>query len=79
MPVVMRIAGYRIVIFTNDHRPPHVHIIGSDGQVVVSIEAVPRILRIEGFSDREALKLAKEVGANADTLLKEWEVIHGKK
>jgi len=55
-----------------------VHIIGSDGQVVVSIETAPRILRIEGFSDREALKLAKEVGAQADTLLKEWEVIHGK-
>lgn len=79
MPVVMRMAGYRVVIFTNDHRPPHVHIIGSDGQVVVSIEADPRILRIEGFSDREALKLAKEVGANAETLMQEWDAIHGKK
>lgn len=79
MPVVMRIAGYRVVIFTNDHRPPHVHIIGSDGQVVMTIESVPRILRTEGFSDREALKLSKEVGAHTETLLKEWEAIHGKR
>lgn len=76
MPVVMRIAGYCVVIFSNDHRPPHVHIIGADGQAVVSLETAPCLLRLEGMSDREGLKLAKAISPHVQTLLKEWEAIH---
>ena len=77
MPVVMRIAGYRVVIFPNDHNPPHVHVIGSDGQAIVSLEKPARLLRVEGISHREGSKLAKTVEEHAEALLKEWEAIHG--
>jgi len=37
MPTVGRIDGLRIVIWTNDHRPAHVHVIGPDGEAVFNL------------------------------------------
>jgi len=34
MPSVLRIGGLRVVIFPNDHRPAHVHVIGAEGEAV---------------------------------------------
>ncbi len=30
MPPVLRLGGLRVVIYPNDHEPPHVHLIGPD-------------------------------------------------
>ncbi len=32
MPTILRYRGLRIMIFTNEHAPPLVHVIGADGQ-----------------------------------------------
>jgi Domain of unknown function (DUF4160) len=34
MPVVLRFDGLRVVIYPNDHRPAHVHVIGAQGEAV---------------------------------------------
>ena len=31
MPTVLRLGGLRVVIYPNDHSPPHVHVIGLRG------------------------------------------------
>ncbi len=36
MPTVKRIDGLRVVIYPNDHRPAHVHVIGGDSEAVLS-------------------------------------------
>ncbi|WHZ20694.1 MAG: hypothetical protein OJF55_002843 [Rhodanobacteraceae bacterium] len=28
MPTILRLGGLRVVIYPNDHRPAHVHVIG---------------------------------------------------
>ena len=28
MPTILRHNGWRVVIYPNDHRPPHVHVVG---------------------------------------------------
>lgn len=40
MPTVLRIDGLRVVIYPNDHRPAHVHVIGADAEAV--FELYPR-------------------------------------
>src|SRR5437868_3887052 len=34
MPTVHRFDGLRVVIYPNDHRPAHVHVIGAGGEAV---------------------------------------------
>jgi len=34
VPVVLRFDGLRVVIYPNDHRPAHVHVIGPQGEAV---------------------------------------------
>ncbi len=34
MPTILRFDGLRAVIYPNDHRPAHVHVIGSDVEAV---------------------------------------------
>lgn len=38
-PTVATVAGIRVVIFYNDHAPPHVHLSKDDMDVVVPIDA----------------------------------------
>ena len=34
MPTVLRFDGLRVVIYPDDHRPAHVHVIGAGGEAV---------------------------------------------
>lgn len=34
MPTVLRIHGFRVVIYPNDHRPAHVHLVGAGKEAV---------------------------------------------
>ena len=35
MPTVLIIGGWRVVIYPNDHRPAHVHVIGGGCEAVL--------------------------------------------
>jgi Domain of unknown function (DUF4160) len=37
MPTIISVDGYQVVIFTRDHPPPHVHVIGPNGSVVFNL------------------------------------------
>jgi len=47
MPTILRFAGLRVVIYTNDHRPAHVHVIGDGCEAVfeMNCEGGPITLR----------------------------------
>lgn len=34
MPTVARLGGLRVVIYPNDHRPAHVHVIGAGNEAI---------------------------------------------
>ena len=64
MPTVLRFAGLRAVIYPNDHRPAHVHVIGNDCEAVFNLNcpAGPVELRENyGFSRREIGQIEKNV------------------
>lgn len=60
MPIVLRFDGLRVVIYPNDHRPAHVHVIGRGCEAVFDLHcpAGPVELRENyGLSRRELTKV----------------------
>jgi hypothetical protein len=80
MPTVLRLGGLRVVIYPNDHSPPHVHVIGPAGEAVFQLNcpAGPPTLRESvGFKVAELNRLEAALGAGLGRLCSEWERIHG--
>jgi hypothetical protein len=80
MPVVLRINGFRFIIRTADHLPPHVHVFRAGTEVEINIGLngeLPTIRAIVTMSNRD-MKRALEIAAeNNDLLLRRWHEIHG--
>lgn len=76
MPTVIRQNGFDVVIFTNDHRPAHVHVFKAGTEAVLTI--VPVTVR-ENYrmSKRNLRKAVEIVEANQDQLVQAWTEIHG--
>ena len=80
MPTVLRIGGLRVVVYPNDHRPPHVHVIGDGCEAVCRLNcpAGPVELRENyGFSPPETGRIVTALGRQLEMLCGEWERIHG--
>lgn len=79
MVTIDRIGNLRVVIYTNDHRPPHVHVIGDGKEAVFKlIPETHDVLLIEnyGFSRVALTKIKTTLNTNIDKFLKAWEDIH---
>ncbi|HLQ00915.1 MAG TPA: DUF4160 domain-containing protein, partial [Burkholderiales bacterium] len=80
MPTVKRIDGLRVVIYPNDHRPAHVHVIGSDSEAVFDLHCPfgpPEVRENYGFSLKELGQIKSALTADLDDLCAEWSRIHG--
>lgn len=80
MPTITRFDGLRVVIYPNDHRPAHVHVIGQGGEAVFILNCPggPVELRESfGFGQRDLSRIASAVQALVSSLCVEWEIIHG--
>jgi hypothetical protein len=80
MPTVLRFDGLRVVIYPNDHRPTHVHVIGRGCEAVFNLNspAGPVELRENyGFSRREITRIQGVLTEHLEELCRTWEGIHG--
>jgi hypothetical protein len=80
MPTIKRIGSLRVVIYPNDHRPAHVHVIGNDGEAAFHLHCPdgPTELRENfGFSARELGSILAALVADLTYLCNEWRKIHG--
>lgn len=80
MPTVLRFNGLRAVIYHNDHRPAHVHVIGRGYEAVFNLqcpEGPPELRENFGFSLKELNGIESMLVAELLTACTEWEVIHG--
>jgi Domain of unknown function (DUF4160) len=69
----------RVVIYPNDHRPAHVHVIGGGCEAVFNLNcsAGPAELRENyGFSRREIARIESVLTDHLNVLCGEWERIH---
>ncbi len=79
MPTVLRQRGFDIRIRTDDHNPPHVHVV-KGGEEVVILLAVgfddPEIRENRGMIRSNIRSAMDLVTANNDELLSRWRQIH---
>ena len=81
MPTVLRIDGFRIVIFLppREHRPPHVHVRNADGEVVITLATAgqaQRIREVVGMRDRDVATAFWIVEEHTAFLLERWREYH---
>jgi hypothetical protein len=79
MVTVHRAMGYRFVIFTDDHSPPHVHVFGHGGEA--KIDLLPNghieLVWASAISRADLRKLLAEATGHHTSLLTAWRRIHG--
>ena len=80
MVTVLRAHGLRVVIFTNDHAPAHVHVFG-DGEAKINLlgaGGAPELVWAEGMNRGEVRRAMRLVAEERADLLAHWERIHGR-
>jgi hypothetical protein len=76
VPTVLRQDGFDVMMYTNDHGPPHVHVWKAGGEIVINLAPV-EIARAEGMKRQDAARAVEIVEEYRDDLLERWHEIHG--
>jgi len=79
MVVVHRAHGFRFVIYTSDHEPAHIHVIGA-GETKIDLwgpERRPHVVWSVGMSRADVKRALAEVADRRLELLAKWRRIHG--
>ena len=74
-PTIISTQNLRFVIHTNDHKPPHVHIIGVDAEAKISLKDI-KVIKNTGFSSRDIKRILEFVKQHNDILTEAWSSYH---
>ena len=77
MVTVFRVKNLRFQIYTHDHIPAHVHVLGHGGECRVNLENL-RVISSNGFNSQEIRIINIAVRENLEFLIEQWEKYHGK-
>ena len=80
MPTILRFGAFRIMIYTDDHAPAHVHVAGNGGLVIFNLDEANRTVSIReeyDVSKRDARLIADYLGLNIGILMAAWRQLHG--
>ena len=79
MVTIHRAHGLRVIIFTDDHDPAHVHVFG-DGQAKINLigpDGAPTLVWAEGMKANELRRAVQLVRNQQEQFLARWREIHG--
>ena len=79
MVTIHRAHGLRVIIFTDDHEPAHVHVFG-DGQAKINLigrDGAPALVWAEGMKGNELRRAVQLVLDQQERFLARWREIHG--
>jgi len=82
MPTVVRFAGYRVVVYPNDHRPEHVHVIGKGVEAVFEVNCPNGEIELRenyGMSRKQISQIRHRLKLFQDLICAAWEKIHGER
>lgn len=80
MATVMWIGALRVVVYSNDHRPAHVHVIGSNGEAAFWLQCPkgpPKLRQCYGLTRKEVGSIKKALDKNLEELCSRWRKVHG--
>ena len=76
MPTIIKQDGFRVVIWPNDHLPPHVHVFKREAEVKIAL-LEPIVFNVEGqISNKDLVKALNLVIEHQIELLQRWKEIH---
>ena len=81
MPTVGTIDRLRVVIWPNDHRPAHVHVIGPDCEAVFNLgcpDGPPELRESYGFRLVDLNHIAGGLAQKLAEYCSRWSEIHGR-
>ena len=81
MPTVLRLDGLRVVVYPNDHRPAHVHVIGAAGEAVFNLDCPngpPTLRENFGFNQSQRARIEAKLAEALALLCAKWRTIHGR-
>jgi hypothetical protein len=79
MVTVARVGALRLIIFSDDHEPPHVHVFG-DGETKIVLGDSPEAAKVIFSIYAKANERRRAVAAVRDhhaLLLERWSELHG--
>lgn len=80
MPTVLRINALAVMIWPNDHRPPHVHVIGPDQEARFALncpDGPPALMSSVGFRTATLNEIQASLIAELAKLCDAWRQYHG--
>lgn len=80
MVTVLRSGAMRLVIWSNDYPPPHVHVFLGDAEAKIALgegAAHPRLVENWRMARRDVAIALKLVLDNRPRLLGQWSALHG--
>jgi Domain of unknown function (DUF4160) len=81
MVTVHRQDGFRLVIYLDDHEPPHVHVYASGAEAKIGLVAAqdgrPYVIRAFAMRAGDLRKAVQLVSEQQAMLVAKWRVIHG--
>ena len=79
MVTIYRAHGLRVIIFTDDHEPAHVHVFG-DGQVKINLigpDGAAALVWAQGMKGNDVRRAVQIVQDQQEAFLARWREIHG--
>lgn len=80
MPNILKLDGLIVVIFPNDHRPAHVHVIGNGCEAAFKLhcpDGPPELRENHRFKERELNRIHDVLIEKLAHLCREWRRLHG--
>jgi len=80
VPTVLRFDGLRVVVYPNDHRPVHVHVIGRGCEAVFNLNCPAGPVEVREnyrFSRGDLTQIHRALMERLRDLCEAWEKIHG--
>lgn len=77
-PTVLREKGYRVMIFTDDHTPAHVHVFSAGKEAKIALDPI-LVIDNGGFGRREINDILALIEEHQNFLLVKWDMYHPKR
>lgn len=79
MVTIHRAHGLRTVIFTDDHEPAHVHVLGNGHAKInlIGADGDPELIWAEGMKRNDVRRAMEIVTEHREAFLARWREIHG--
>ena len=80
MSTVDHIGGLRVVIYSNDHRPAHVHVMGNGCEAVFKLNCPAGAIEVRenyGFPGAQLTRIKAALTPKQADLCAAWRDIHG--